>query len=563
MAEVRLIKFSGGQLAQLAQASDSVRVLSLGVGVAGIPASGIVDANVGVNLAGSAALSFSATTLTLGGTPWTTAVKVVAGSGGNVTLSPSGTDTWTLTNVSNVVTEQLVSTATSASYKQATLASGTAAALTISAQSSSAVGSGGALNLQSGSGAATNGVITLQPGGAACLSLSKSGAVVGLSIDSAVSSFSTSYSATSAGVGGSISITAQDGAASSAGGAISVTAGAGSAPGSGGALTLASGSGITPGTVSLQTGSTVRLLLDASSNIVTTGAAAGVVGGMVGGLSIGTVTTTPTSSAVNQAQIWNKAGVFVHMGWSGSEFFVPPTGQGSGAPVRIGTFGLGGERSDGSNTSPEVFIEFEDAGGSTAPQPLTVSNSGSGALAATAGLASHPGIRNLTTGATAISSCCISTGSAAGQSRIISADDWVFETEVQIPTLSVTGTQEFAVFAGWGDNQLGGIPTNGCFFTYTLNGGSTFWRFGGTGTGSVAVANSTVTVTAGSWYRLRIVKVGGTITFYVNGTSVGTNATACTAAVSAQLKIISAAGTNSKVVSVDYMKWSSQFSTAR
>lgn len=563
MAEVQLLKLASAVATRHAPGSDSIRLVSIGVGTAGVPVSGIVDCGVGLNLAGQPTAVFSGTTLTLGGSSWTTSAKLVAGSGGSVVASPSGTDTWTLTNASNVVSESLVSTATSITRTQATLASGTGAAMTISAQSSAASGAGGALNLQSGSGSVTSGVVNIQPGGSAFLALSKSGSSGLITMDSSVTSLAYSFSTTSAGPGGSMSFTGGNGASGFGGGGLTFTAGTAGSGGFGGSVSIGAGNGTGgAGTISLKVANTTKFQVDGSSNILTLPTSA-VVGGMVGGVALGAITTTPTSSAANQAQLWNNTGVLTYNGWGGHEFFAPPTGQGSGAPIRIGVFGLGGESSDAANTSPEIFIEFAD-GIVAAPYPLNSFVSGSGAFSSQVGLASHPGIRAMTTGTTAASKIVMMAApSIGGIAYVINADDWVFEAEVQLTALSVTGSQEYTCYVGWFDNFLNSVPNNGCFFTYTLNGGSTFWRFGGLGTGAVAVANSSVTVTANSWYRLRIAKVGSTITFYINGVSVGTNATVCTANVAPAVQISSTVGVTSKVLNVDYMKWSTQFVTAR
>lgn len=556
MAEVRLTKFAAGQLAQVAQASDSVRLLSLGIGTAGVPASGIADCNVGVFVAGTSALSFTGSTLIVGQTGWS-AVKLYASSGGTVALSPSAIDTLTLSRATNAVALQADAAATSLAYNQATLSSGTGASMTISAQSSSAVGAGGALNLQSGSGAATNGVITLQPGGGACLSLAKSGNVATLFLDSALSSFSLVYAAAGAGAGASITVTAQAGVSAGTGGVMTLSAGGAAGAGIGGALTLGSGASATNGIVALKVGGTERLRLDAVGNLVYQNSSA-VIGGMIGGVSLGTVTTTPTSSASNQSQMWNAAGVLTLNGWSGSAFQVPPTGQGAGAPVTVWNVGLSGDRALGSTGHPEVFYDFVDA--NTTPVPFALTN---GAITITAGGASHPGVRTLSTGATASVVVSLSTGNAIINHTLLDSDDWVFEAMVQIPTLSTTGVQEFSACIGFQNETTNATPNAGIFFQYLLNGGSTFWRFGGTGTNSVAVANSTVTVTAGTWCKLRMQKLGSTITFYINGVSVGTNATATTMACSPCFKISSTVGTTAKTMLVDYVKWGSQFSTAR
>ena len=529
------------------------------MGVNTIPISGVVDANVGVNLAGSAALAFASTTLTVGGAAWTTALQLQAGLAGSVILSPARVDTYTLTRATNVVQLQADTAATSVTVGQAILASGTGASLTLSAQSSSAVGAGGALNLQSGSGAATNGVITLQPGGGACLSLSKSGNTASLSLDSALSSFAVFYSATSSSSGGSLSFTAQTGVSGGTGGSASFSAGGAAGAGIGGSLTLGSGPSVTNGVVSLKVGNFIRLQLDAVGNLVTVGAASGVVGGMVGGVSLGTVTTTPTSSASGQVQMWNNAGMLSNLGWSGLSFLCPPAGQGAGAPKIVAYFGLGGERSEAANIVPEVFDDFVTFNGPTGYIGNTnwqINVSGGSTVASVSSVdASH--IQLLTASATG--SAGIYTGNPMFN---VNGNDFVVEVLINITALS-TSIQEYTVVCGMSDTYTLGsaAPANGLWIQY-LRTTSVNWLFGSGVAGTTSLTASAVAVATG-WAKLRIVKIGTTTTYSVNGTVLGTKTNVPLVGMGVMHKCESLVGTSGKVVLVDYTKHSMQLGIAR
>ena len=480
MAEVRFLKFSGiDAYARLDPAADSLRLLSIGVGTAGVPLSGIVDANVAVNLAGSISLSFSSLVLTVGGLSWRTSVTVLAGSAGAVVLSPNATDTVTITRTGTSVNMGVDLNATTGfTINQATAASGTGAPLLLQAQ--------------------------------------------------------------------------------------------GTASGTGGQLLLASGSGsVAAGAIFFKLGNVSVASFDANSNF---NFAAGVTAGMVGGIVVGPITTPPSSSATNQAIIWNgSSGTLNLNAWNGVSFLIPPQGQGAGAPVKLYGYGLGGERVEAKNCVAEIFDDFL-----LGPTVVTATSAvvgigwqtnivGTGAqigVGNTACDASHWGTCTLNTGSTATGSSGI--GVAGNSITLGPGNDAIFETLINISALS-TAVQEFSVSAGFSDTSGQVAPVfQGVCFQY-IRTTSLNWIMFSKAAGSTT-STPTATAVATGWTKLRIQKIGTNYQFFVNGVSVGTLSTTLPGGasfVNCVVGLYSSVGTSAKVISIDYMKFSGQLGTAR
>ena len=102
----------------------------------------------------------------------------------------------------------------------------------------------------------------------------------------------------------------------------------------------------------------------------------------------------------------------------------------------------------------------------------------------------------------------------------------VFEARVRVPTLSTSGVS-FEVLEGYSITTANIPPTDGIYFYYTHGTNSGAWqctcRAGSTSTN----LNSTVTVNANQWYKLRldVNAAGNSVTFYIDGVLVGSIAT--------------------------------------
>lgn len=207
----------------------------------------------------------------------------------------------------------------------------------------------------------------------------------------------------------------------------------------------------------------------------------------------------------------------------------------------------------GRNTYSELFTDFLGTTGGL------YSGSGSGAGAGVSFTnstnvdANHPGV---------ITVACGTSG--AGTARVQLYEKSVvlggsllwWETLINISALS-DGTNTYTTYLGLHDNISGTNPNNGIFFRYTHSVNSGNWQGVARAASSETVLNTSTAVAATTWIRLAIAcdAAASLITFYINGSSVGTvNATIPTLPIGSQITITSTAGTVSRIVYVDYIQ---------
>jgi hypothetical protein len=148
-----------------------------------------------------------------------------------------------------------------------------------------------------------------------------------------------------------------------------------------------------------------------------------------------------------------------------------------------------------------------------------IKNLGTGSsVSAAAPVSGHPGIIQLTTQRNGNSSSLIALSPI-----LLGAGQWTFEGVVEVPVLS-SGPDQFVFQFGFGDN-LGSVnadPNNGVFFEYS-QAASTFWRYRAGKASTYTSLNSTVTVIAGAWYKLRFVvnTIDTSIQFYISAAGGG------------------------------------------
>lgn len=118
-------------------------------------------------------------------------------------------------------------------------------------------------------------------------------------------------------------------------------------------------------------------------------------------------------------------------------------------------------------------------------------------------------------------------GIGRGNNAMVFGNAYHFmEWRVWIPNLS-TGTTSYILYLGFGDNYgAAGDVTDGAYFQYS-SASSANWRMCTANAGTRTQTNTTTAVTAAAWIKLGIeVNAAGTlVTYYINGTSVGTIAT--------------------------------------
>lgn len=147
---------------------------------------------------------------------------------------------------------------------------------------------------------------------------------------------------------------------------------------------------------------------------------------------------------------------------------------------------------------------------------------------------------------------------------------WSHEDKLQLSALS-DGTDTYQIFSGFLDSATG-ESTDGAYFSYThsLNSGKfeLVTAQGGTRTRT----DSTITVAATTWYKLRVqvLSVSGTLTarFFINGTQVGGDITANLPNATSKVfgygtHIIKSVGTTNRFISIDYKEVVGTFAAGR
>jgi hypothetical protein len=206
---------------------------------------------------------------------------------------------------------------------------------------------------------------------------------------------------------------------------------------------------------------------------------------------------------------------------------------------------------------------------------LTMTNSGTGASVSVVATADSNrwGIKQLITGTTATGYAGVNTGTTSGNEHLfLNGGVTIFETAVQIPTLFDGTAQEGQVQAGFMDLYAVPEPTDGAYFYYHPDTNTGKWKI-------IARSNTTnqtrtatdSTVTAGQWYKLRIESNAdaSSITYYINGASVGTINTIASIprgtgrTVGVGVKIGKLIGTTSRSMNIDYLYVKKTFNPGR
>jgi hypothetical protein len=181
-----------------------------------------------------------------------------------------------------------------------------------------------------------------------------------------------------------------------------------------------------------------------------------------------------------------------------------------------------------------------------------VGGTSSGLFASAAGEVGHPGVVSMTTSTSAAGRSSLRTDHQA----IIfdpASDLTVGEWTIKVPTLS-TGSERFQIRCGFLDVESG-APSEGVYFEYD-DATAAFWRIGARTGSSGSPTNTATTVTAATWYTLRVELTGVTSAeFLINGISVGTVSTnipsGTTHDVGLSCHIVKSVGTTSRSMLVD------------
>lgn len=138
-----------------------------------------------------------------------------------------------------------------------------------------------------------------------------------------------------------------------------------------------------------------------------------------------------------------------------------------------------------------------------------------------ASVANHVGIRQVATTNVSANINSLYTGSAATNDIIQYSEQWDFTFIVNVPNISSVD-----VFVGAIDGvstAVGNQDRYGFNFNTSINS-SNWIMCTGNGTASTKV-NTSTSVVAGTWYKLRVVRTGTGVNYYINGVSSGSTIT--------------------------------------
>jgi len=200
----------------------------------------------------------------------------------------------------------------------------------------------------------------------------------------------------------------------------------------------------------------------------------------------------------------------------------------------------------------EIYADFLETG----TTPFQNAAGGAGAAASNwntqLNYAGHPGTVRLTTGTTTTG-----YGTVFGQYIYINAG-CTYKTCIRIEDLSTAG-EEFVITAGYGNSATGADHVNGIYFKYKRTV-STKWLMCAVSfaTGLETETATTVDVAEDTWISLELSLSAdrGTVTYVINGTTVGTvttNIPTNASDVLAHTRVVKSAGTTARLVQLDYI----------
>jgi hypothetical protein len=149
------------------------------------------------------------------------------------------------------------------------------------------------------------------------------------------------------------------------------------------------------------------------------------------------------------------------------------------------------------------------------------SNGGGSGVANINGIASHPGIAELTAASTGFAS--LQTSRFA---LLFGSGPIYFDMLVMIPTLS-NGTNRFNVVIGFNDAFNVEGSANGAYITYSDSVNSGKWLYNTMNASTASTTDSGLTVVGATWYHLNITvnSAASSVSFSINGANTQTIAT--------------------------------------
>lgn len=216
----------------------------------------------------------------------------------------------------------------------------------------------------------------------------------------------------------------------------------------------------------------------------------------------------------------------------------------------------------------EEFITYPNA--STGNGYLFQNNLTGGTIGAATPISNRPGILQLSTSTSATGRAAVISDPNTVSTLIVGGGKLIFESDVQIPTLS-SAAQTFMFSTGFSGS---GVTTanNAIYFLYDSAGATTGsaaigrWQVVCSNGSTRTYTTTDSTVTAGRFYRLRFeVNAAGTsVAFYINGTLVKTETNNIpTGNLTPVATILKSNGTTARTALIDYIRIRQKFTTPR
>jgi hypothetical protein len=346
-----------------------------------------------------------------------------------------------------------------------------------------------------------------------------------------------------------------------------------------GNITISSGSGITRGTTAITSGTSTRVLYDSAGivgeyGISGTGSVAMTASPTFTGLITSpavTLTSTSTGFLPNRVTttqmnaITPSDGMMVYNTDEGSMFtYNTDWGWESNSIKYLTKFG--------TEYFNDLLGIIPAATAATQDGNIAISTSGGAVTTFTTPTANRQGIIELSTSTSATARSYIATSNqTTAQSMVLGGGRILYETSVQVPTLSTSG-ERFAFISGF-TSALNNITIpNGAAFLYDEGGvaigsaASANWQVLTAAGGSRTYTTTATTVTAGQWHKLQVIvnAAATSVGFYIDGTLVHTEtSTIPTAAIGFANQIIKSNGTTARTVLVDYVYLKQKYTTAK
>jgi hypothetical protein len=273
-----------------------------------------------------------------------------------------------------------------------------------------------------------------------------------------------------------------------------------------------------------------------------------------GAASANNIIITPNGGTINglSSVSINQNFGFIELTYDGTNYFVTDSGT--------------LQNQDGFLIKDDFIYDGEN---NTRVWPWGCGGNGTSAtVLATAPVSGHPGIISLNAGTDTTGEASMNRGQGAGN-VILGDGSHELNFVVQIPTLS-TITNEFGFWFGLGDGleNFTSHPGNNCVAFQYLRTTSTNWQgiTSSSGTSTTASGGTNVAVTTG-WANFKIIinAAATSVTFYVNGTNIGTSTTniPTTNPIYLGFSIKKSLGVTSSNALVDYVDWNHVLTTPR